>query len=245
MSGVIVFDLETTDLRANMGHILVACAKKVGTDHTYTWRIDETEGYGDSPKSMMDDSAIVTSLIEYMSDADAIVAHFGTYFDHPYLNTRALIHGLDPLPPVHVIDPWKTAKKMLRLTNNRMGTVAEALGCSEQKYQLPWSDWRIAHYGDKAAMKRLTDYCINDVLTLEDVYLKLLPLMRHHPYVGPAANDVYDDGDHYACPACASTRIQRRGIRRTKKQVIRRLQCQNCGNWADGRRRTIGIPLVA
>lgn len=239
-----LFDLETTHLKGNMGFILVAVAKEFGSDETHYWRIDQLEGYGKTPESYVDDSQIVEELIEYLSDADAIVAHYGDRFDRPYLNTRALAHGLPPLPPLNIIDPWKIARKNLALTSNRMGTIADVLGCEFQKTQLPWSAWRMAHFGDKKAMDQLTEYCINDVLTLEGVYEGLRPLIYHHPYVGPVADDVNDYSEDYACPACSSTRVQRRGVRRTKRQIIRRVSCQNCGSWFDGKRRTITTPLA-
>lgn len=234
-----LFDLETTHLKGNMGFILVAVAKELDADHCITWRIDDTEGYGETPKSYTDDSDIVRELIDYLSDADAIVAHYGDRFDRPYLNTRALYHGMSPLPPVNMIDPWKWARKNLALTSNRMGTIADLLGSENQKYQLPWSAWRQAHFGDKKAMDMLTDYCVNDVETLEDVYKGMRPLISHHPYVGATPDDLGDDQELYQCPACSSVKTQRRGIRRTKKMVIRRVHCQNCGTWFDGKRKTI------
>ena len=239
-----LFDLETTHLKGNMGFILCAVAKELDSDECWTWRIDKLPGYGKTPKSFTDDSVIVEELIEFLSDADAIVAHYGDRFDRPFLNTRALLNGLAPLPPLNVIDPWKVARKHLALTSNRMGTIADLFTNATQKYQLPWEAWRNAQFGDKQAMDSLTEYCINDVETLEDVYKGIRPLIYHHPYVGPVANDVNDWSEDYHCPACASTKVHRKGIRRTKRQIIRRVHCQNCGSWFDGKRRTITTPVT-
>jgi len=42
---VFIFDLETTNLDANRGHVLCAVGKWLDEDWHYTWRIDDDEDY--------------------------------------------------------------------------------------------------------------------------------------------------------------------------------------------------------
>lgn len=228
-----VWDLEVTHLKANMGFILSAAVKTVGEDDVYYWRIDNSPGYGDTPKSYMDDSHLVAELVDFLSDSDVLVHHYGDRFDLPYLNTRALLHGIPVLPPIRTIDTWRVARNYLALTSNRLDTVNDLVNKETQKYKLPWENWRLCAYGDKKAMDQLVDYNINDVVALEESYLALRPIIRNHPYVGMRFN--LDDPNR-PCPACASENTQQRGQRRTKCFIIKRHHCQNCGHWYDGKR---------
>lgn len=232
---IVAFDLETTHLRGNMGFILCAVAKEVGAKRHKSWRIDRTAGYGKTPASYRNDRQIVEELVAYLGGADALLAHYGDRFDRPYLNTRALAHGLRPLPPVAFIDPWRIIRKELTLTNNRLGSVSDLARCDRTKYHLPWHDWQAAAYGDRKALKRMEDYCVNDVETLVQEYEIIRPLIYHHPYT--AAMPAPGAGPQ--CPACGGHRLTRQGSRRTKRQVIERLQCQDCGTWSQGARETI------
>jgi len=225
-----------------MGFILCAAAKRVGGDG-YLWRIDNTEGYGDTPASYRDDSQIVRELVEVLADADAVVAHYGSRFDVPYLNTRAKWHqardvpDMEVLPPVRVIDTWRTARGHLCLTSNRLSSLTDLMNVENPKYHLPWSDWQLAAYGDKKAMDALAEYCWNDVVGLEQTYVGMRDLIRNHPYVG-VVTDL--NSDSAECPACGSCITQNRGQRRTRAFVIKRHHCQNCGHWFDGKRTKVG-----
>src|ERR1044072_82486 len=102
---VLIFDIETTGFEANRGHILCAAAKWLDQEPVFTWRIDDTPGFGKTPASFHNDSAIVAPLVELLDSADAVVAYYGGYnkFDVPYVNTRALANGLKPANTLTVI----------------------------------------------------------------------------------------------------------------------------------------------
>lgn len=234
---IAAFDLETTHLRGNMGHILCAVLKWVDRPgKPLVWRIDASPGYGKTAASYRDDSAIVKGLIEALAGADATLAHYGERFDKPYLNTRAMAHGIPVPPPLPIIDPWKVIRKELALTNNRLGSVSDLIGAKRSKYHLPWHDWQAAAYGDRQAMNRMVKYCVNDVLTLEQEYLAIRPLIRNHPYMGAVAEGRLEKAGPAECPACGSAATQSRGTRRTKRLVIERRRCTGCGSWFDGNR---------
>jgi len=74
-------------------------------------------------------------------------------------------------------------------------------------------------------------YNKQDARMLEKLYPKLRPYIKNHPYLGV--------GRPSECPACNSSRVQRRGLRRTKSFLIERLHCQACGSWFDGVRSKI------
>lgn len=233
---LLAFDLETTSLNANRGHILCAVAKWVGQKDAprIILRIDDNEEYGTTPASFINDKHIVEALIPLMEEADAVLAYYGSGFDVPYLNTRSIVHKLVPPVPFTVIDPWKTASQHLKLHRNSMDSVSSLVGGKNQKYHLPWDDWIAAQYGDKPAMNRLVKYCINDVETLEDTYFGLRPLMRNHPYLGDAVPGTFA----VRCPACGSTRSRNHDTRRTRTFEVFRRRCLVCHTaFESGRRK--------
>jgi len=228
---VVGFDIETTHLKANMGHILCAVAQPLDCK-PMIWRIDKTPGFGKSAKSFVNDKPMVKGIIEYLSDtADVIVTHYGTYFDLPFVDTRAINWKLNPLPPIAHIDIWKVARKRLALTGNSQAAVCDLVSATHQKYKPGWDVWRKAQYGDRKALNVLTEYCANDVAGLMENYARLRPLILHHPFHSLTAP--------HACPACASDKTQKRGYRRTKRMRIERIQCQSCGTWFDGGKESV------
>lgn len=227
---ILIWDLETTHLKGNMGWILCLSYKWAESDDVFYWRIDKEPGFGTSPKSFKNDKAGVEIMCDMLAEADAQCTHYGTRFDLRFLKTRCLAHGIPVPPPVRMIDTWRYSRDNLALTSNRLETLSNFLKTDQVKYKLPLELWAEAQFGDKKILDAMTKYCINDVETLEKVYLKMRPLINDHPHCGLGAGK---------CPACGSFKIHRKGHRRTKLFFIERLHCQNCGTWSDGAKKKI------
>jgi len=232
---LLVLDIETTGFDANRGHILCACAKWVGKKHVYKWRIDDTPGFGVTPGSWFNDSAIVLGLKSLVEQADAVIAYYGGYgrFDIPYINTRLIANGLEPLPPVSIIDPHKTAKSKLKLARNDLGSVTTIFKTDVRKGHVPWEHWLKAAYGDRKSMRLLLDYNVDDVLSLEQAYIKMRPLIVDHPHV---ARHTDGNDPKSQCTACGSYSSQSRGTRRTRTYLIYRRACTDCGSFFESHR---------
>jgi hypothetical protein len=78
--------------------------------------------------------------------------------------------------------------------------------------------------GEKEAWDLMTEYCKQDVLLLEKVYLKLRPYINNHPNLSALT-------DSNCCPKCGSINIQYRGYAITAAGRYRRFQCKDCGGW--------------
>src|SRR3972149_3610014 len=99
------FDLETTNLKANFGEILVVRIKPRGKKaEVYT--ADEPFGH----------TLLVEDLGEGLLDFDYVVTGYGTGFDMPYLATRLQIAKAPNLGPVRHVDLYYTARKNLALS---------------------------------------------------------------------------------------------------------------------------------
>lgn len=225
---ILLWDLETSNLNANFGFIISASYKWLGEDKVHTVRIDKSKGYN---KDRTNDKEIVEHLGEVISQADMMVTHYGKRFDFPYLQTRRMVHGLDPLPPVAHVDTWWIARYRMKLNSNRLDTLARFLGCAVQKTAVSGPHWVRAMAGHKDAIDYVVDHGEKDVLVLEEVYLQIRPLFENHP------NVTLPDGPpgKHLCPRCGSDKLQKRGWTIARVARRQRYQCTSCGSWSSGR----------
>jgi len=164
-------DIETSNLKANFGIVLCWCILDEKGNLYEDWLTKQDILSGD------EDKRVVESCIKTMLNFDRIVTHFGTYFDIPFLRTRALMHSLS-FPEYGSLwhtDCWKMAKKSLCLHSNRQDCVAEALQGKTIKTRIDHPAWRKATFGDKKAMKEVLDHCEHDVPDLKKNFYSLLP----------------------------------------------------------------------
>lgn len=229
---IFIFDIETAHLDGNRGHILCAAGKYLGDSRVYSWSLADRESWGKTPKSLPDDRGILTQLVPFLENARVVVAYYGGYgkFDVPFVNTRLLANGMKPLKQLTVVDPYQIAKGKLKLARNNLDSVATLLGCQHHKTHLPWEDWDKAKYGDRKAMRSLIKYNKNDVVLLEEVYIKLLPLFKSHPPT--AAVGALSKSD--ACRVCGNPTYSK-GWRYLTKTRVHDVVCKSCGWRGDGR----------
>lgn len=229
---ILVFDIETSDFKANFGYMLMWCAKFIGEDEVHYARIDDTKGFGKTPESMINDYDIVMALRDLVDEADAVVYHYGDRFDLRFLNTRCLEHGELPPGKVTSIDTWKIARNNLAMTSNRLGTLAESYGGDHQKGGLSKLQWKLAVHGCKDTLDAMLDYCRDDVLATEAVYLTLRPLIWNHPITHGVPGT-------RTCPACGHENSHGNGTRRTKHFLVHRRRCPQCGTGFESHREKI------
>jgi len=171
---VCFLDIETSNLKANFGIVLCWCILDEHGNLYEDWM---------NKKDVMDDiedKRVVETCIETMLKFDRVVGHYSTYFDIPFLRTRALIQGVK-FPEhgtLYHTDTWKMAKKSLCLHSNRQAVVAESLYGSTVKTRISHPDWRKAMLGNAEAMKEVVNHCEMDVIDLKKNYETLLPFVR-------------------------------------------------------------------
>lgn len=204
------------------GHIMSFAAKWLGEDHII---------YEENRKE--DDKKIVKSLVELFTEADIVVAHNGARFDFPQIMGRALVHGIKPPAPYKIVDTVKVAKKEFGFPSNSLEYLGIVLGCDEKDSHKNFPGfelWLECLRGNEEAWAEMRKYNIQDVVTLEEIYLKMRPWMRQHPNVA-----VFDDNEKPVCPKCGSHHIHLRGYAHTNVGRYHRFQCQDCGGWGRSR----------
>lgn len=233
MTKTLILDIETAP---NIAYVWGAWKQNVGQkqwldkSHIMSfaakWLGDGEVIYVDNRKS--NDKNIVKMLYSLLDEADIVVAHNGQRFDLPVIIGRGVVHGLKPPSPYFVVDTFQVARKELRLVSNSLANLCEDLGLStkqDHKMFPGFELWLECLRGNDDAWKEMRDYNIQDVISLEELYLRLRPYIRNHP-------NVVRDSTDLACPKCGSHNIQYRGYYYTRAGLCyRRFVCLDCGGW--------------
>lgn len=225
LQAVTVFDLKYNDFIApdsivSERHLICAAWLWAGDTKVHAVSLlDDPKRYAKDPH---DDGHVVETLHKVLSEADVVIGHNSDSFDMKYVETRALFHGLPPLPPLTSIDTYKVAKARFKFNSNKLDYLGGYLKVGRKK---PTTSglWMRVFEGDKSAIKEMVSYNKEDVRLLERVFLKLRPYVSSH-----INRELFG---HEGCPRCGSLKVQSRGYHRAISRVYRRFCCTACGGW--------------
>lgn len=172
--------------------------------------------------------AMAQAALDLLTECDAVVTYNGDKYDIPKIRGEILLAGLDPFPPVTSIDVLKAVKKF-GFNMNRLAYIGPLLKVGAKVKHEGFGLWRDVVEGKEPAQRKMKRYCIQDVKLLVRLYNKIRPFIANHPQLKPGA----------ICPACESTKTQKRGSRVTRHFSIQRNQCQDCGHWFETTRTKI------
>ncbi len=194
----------------------------------YKWLGEKDVHYYDT--QFHKEEEILPFLIEALDAADIVVAHNGNKFDLPTIQGRALVAGLKPPSPYKTVDTLLVSRYEFNFPSNSLEYLSAVLGVDQKgaHKEFPGFElWAECLKGNGKAWKELRIYNIQDVDTLEQVYLKMRPWMKRHPNIG-----VFEELEVPICPKCGSKHIQWRGYTHTEVSKFKRFQCQDCFGWS-------------
>lgn len=160
-----------------------------------------------------------------LDEADVVVHYNGKKFDIPCLNKEFIKHGFTPPSPYKQVDLLTVVRSQFKFTSNKLSYVAEYLGLTKKVSSVGFDTWVKCMEGDENAWKEMEVYNRGDVITLQDLYIKLLPWITNHP-----KHSVYKQQEGI-CPNCGGSHIQKRGFAYTLSCVYQRFRCMGCGTW--------------
>lgn len=229
MPRVLLFDIEIAgNFGANAGFVLCVAYKWLGDKKVNLISIRDFPRW---KKDCTDDIDVLKKISPQLEAADMWVTWYGLKFDAPFLQTRNVIQGLNPL---NLLTPhwdgWRVAKYDLKFTRNSLDIVSRALpftlGEVEAfKTHLDFSLWLKAAAGHKAPLKYIEEHCVADVKVLERAYLRMRPYSRSSPNLSLLAGKVM------GCPSCGSMHINSRGFAATASSIKKKHRCMDCGRW--------------
>ena len=223
---VLIWDVEASDLKANFGYVF--CIGYKWLDEKKIHLISIRDFAGSFRRDTTDDRAVLAKFLDVMAEADVQIAHYGSRFDVRFVNTRLMMHGMEPLRRVPIIDTWRLAKDHLCFHSNRLDAISRAIpvhrGSRKLKTPLEPEHWVRARAGDIKSLRYIEAHCIADIEVLEATYLELRRFSNNPPNLAKAL-------DREGCPACGGERTQYRGYILTARGKRRQLQCRDCAHW--------------
>lgn len=242
---VLVFDVETSpliayvwgrhDVQVGLNQIkaewsvIAWSAKWLGDPASKTMYRDQRNA-----KDIGNDREILLPLWELLNEADIVITQNGKNFDSKVLNARFIAHGMPPPSPYRHLDTYQIARGVAKFTSNKLEYLTEKL-CTKYKKlshsKFPgMSLWVQCLAGNKTAWNEMKRYNIHDVLSTEELYMKL---RAWAPKQSPALHP--SDHPTQKCRTCGSTEFMvRRGVAMTSRGEMQRYQCTGCGSWTQG-----------
>jgi len=184
--------------------------------------------------NMEDDSALLAALWELLNEADIIIVQNGIKFDVKKINARFFAHGMPPPAPYQIVDTLVVAKRHFGFTSNKLAYMTDKF-CTIKKRKhekFPGFElWVECLKRNPAAWQEMKVYNIDDVRSMEELYLKMRPWVEGHPNVSAIRGD-----DEMHCPKCGSDDVIQKGYRfTTQGGKYARFRCNCCGGWSRGR----------
>jgi DNA polymerase elongation subunit (family B) len=204
------------------GYLLTYSAKWLGEPTIYSNRIYEAEN----------DECLVRELADLMDKADLVVAHNAERFDVPLIKTRMLALGMNPPSPSKIVDTLRMAKREFRFPSNSLDNIAAYLGLARKQSHSGFELWVKCMQMDDEAFEEMLTYNIQDVVVLEQLYMKLRPWYKTHPNVS-----LYGPADKPRCVCCGSDKlseIDKKYFTATCEYLM--YNCLSCGKQNRGRK---------
>lgn len=234
---VLLLDIETAPILArvwgmwdqNVGlnqiksdwFILSFSAKWLGDPASKTIYADQRNA-----KDIEDDTPLLKKVWNLLDEADILITQNGIKFDTKKLNSRFVIKGFQPPSSFKNIDTLVLAKKHFGFTSNKLEYMTDKL-CTKYKKNSHkkfsgFELWKECLAGNKAAWKEMELYNKLDVLSLEELYYKLIPWDSSINF------NLYSDSEEVLCK-CGSSDFIKRGFFYTNSGKFQRYRCNKCG----------------
>lgn len=235
---VLLLDIETAPLRSftwglwqqNVGlnqidsewFILSFAAKWLGSPEDEVF-YDDLRGV----VGLEDDSKLLKQLWDLINEADVIIGQNSKKFDVKKINARFIMNGFQPPSPYKHIDTLQIAKAVFGFTSNKLEWMTDKL-CTKYKKQKHnkfsgFDLWKGMLDDNIEAWQECEIYNKYDVLSLEELYIKLAPWDKTHPNF-----NLFHEEHKHVC-RCGSSDIVEDGFAYTSKSKFQQYRCNSCG----------------
>jgi hypothetical protein len=240
---VLLFDVETSPIISHTWGIWdqnVALNQIQKDWHIMSWAakwLDDPPNkvmYQDqrNAKDISDDKKLLQGIWKLLDEADVVITQNGISFDSKKLNARFVLNGMQPPSKYRHIDTKRLATKHFAFTSNKLEYMTDKLNTKYKKLKhgkFPGhSMWVQCMAGNQAAWKSMEKYNKYDVLSLEELYYKLIPWDSTIDF------SVFSDKHDILC-SCGSTNFKDNGHAYTSTGKYKRYKCLDCGKEMKGK----------
>ena len=163
-----------------------------------------------------------------------VITQNGKKFDVKKLNARFVMNGYQPPSGYKHIDTLQIAKRIFGFTSNKLEYMTDKLCVNFKKLKhgdFPGFDlWKECLADNLDAWKEMEEYNKYDVLSLEELYLKLAAWDDKHPNF-----NLYTEEEGRVC-RCGCTKFTLNGFAYTAVSKFQKYRCSECGAETRGRK---------
>ena len=243
---VLIFDIETSPILArvwglwqqNVGlnqikedwFVMSWAAKWLGKGKVM---YQDLRGQIDDTVKDYRDEELLRGIWNLLNDADIVVTQNGKKFDVKKLNARFIANGYQPPSGYKHIDTLQIAKRIFAFTSNKLEYMTDKLNVEFKKLkhgEFPGFElWQQCLADNQKAWKEMEKYNKHDVLSLEELYVKLAAWDDRHPNF-----NLYTNGEDQVC-RCGCSEFIRAGYAYTQVSKFQKYRCKKCGAETRGR----------
>lgn len=161
------WDIETTQLNADLGSVLCASVKPYGKK-PYTFKV----------KAVGNDIKVVRDLKDALEEYECWLTYYGKGFDVPFVNTRLLKWGYPPIESRHHVDLFFSLKANTKMSSKGLGRFASMLGTTDQKMGVSQNVWSEMGFRLDENMPIMVKRCESDTTVLENLYDKTKHIIK-------------------------------------------------------------------
>ena len=195
------------------------------------WLLDDdiTARFVNSPEAQdRNEERVVRALHKKMSKTDYVITYNGDGFDDKEMTARFVKYDLLPIT-YKSIDLYKKVKQICRLPSYSLRFVLDYFGLTPKGHR---ERTDLAEMGDVKALKHDKEYCKQDVISTEALYLKLRPYMKTHPNLSALMDHYHPlEDDEIYCPRCGEVVhawVWNKTYRTPAGNVHRACNCPHC-----------------
>lgn len=172
---VAVWDIETTNLRSDIGTLIIASFGLLNEDDSVK-KMETRDILQMGAKGRKSNECKLAQWVkEQVVLADILIGQNSIAFDRNFVNGVLAREDLAPLPRRIHIDTMQTAKGKFLYQSVSLKNLADVFKLSRQKDKPEKEAWRKAGLLDEKAIKRLRKRCEEDVLLTAELWKKLKP----------------------------------------------------------------------
>jgi len=162
-----------------------------------------------------------------MDEADEIVAHNGKSFDVKWIMWEMLKKRIPAFPVYKVVDTLTMMRSKFKAPSNRLNYLCQILFGKEKIETGGHHLWDEVMDGNKAALRKMVNYCKQDVLLLEELFLTI-----ESYFPGQTNVAVMEGLPRWCCSHCASDNVSLSKTRVTSMGTKRRqMFCHECRHY--------------
>lgn len=153
------------------------------------------------------DKELMEEFLEVYNQADLVVGYNNNNFDNRWINARAMKYNLFVNVFVKSFDLIKHSKRLFRLLSYSMAYLAEFYGVTLKQSHEGIKMWDMIEDGTPEEqveyIQKMVDYNVGDIITTEEIFLKLRKYMGHQIHVGTLKG-----GEKWSCPSDGSENVE-------------------------------------